>query len=94
MLQYAGAGTPASKWSRWPVLFIVAMLGLIAVIQSQFLPCACANGKVKLNAGYTLDALIMARVALAVIRRERNPHWAIYLVLAASSIIWIPVVLD
>ena len=94
VLHYADGNIPASKRSRWPVVLMVATLGVIALLQSQLLPCACANGKVKVNAGYTLDGLIMARVALAVIRQERNLHWTVYLVLAATSIIWIPMVLD
>ena len=76
------------------MLLMVVTLAVIAMLQIMLLPCACAAGQIKVNAGLTLDGLILARVALAVVRRERNLHWTFYLVLAATSIIWIPMVWD
>lgn len=67
-------------------------VALIFVLQSLFLPCLCAKGTAKMAIGIGVDLLVLGRVLLAKLRKETNRDWIVYLILAASSVIWISAV--
>ena len=93
VVPYAEPATPSPKpRPLWPVYFLLPLLPVAYFFQSQLLPCACWEGRVKVNTALTLDVLVALRVVAAMLLRERNYHWAIYAVLVASSLWWIPVV--
>jgi len=70
----------------WPVYFLLPLLPVAYFFQSQLLPCACWEGRVKVNTALTLDVLV---AVAAMLLREQNYHGSIYAALVASSLWWI-----
>jgi hypothetical protein len=86
---------PPEKAGRvWPVHILLPTLAITWLLQSQILPCACAGGKIKVFTGQTLILLVALRICVALLLKERNYHWVIYLGLVVWSLFWIPLLFD
>jgi hypothetical protein len=76
------------------VHILLPTLAITWFLQSQLLLCACAGGKIKVFAGHTFILLVALRICVALLRKERNYHWVLYLGLVVWSLFWIPLVFD
>jgi len=76
----------------WPLLVIFGILTIIFLAQGVVLPCLCAKGTVKMEIGMGVDLIVVLRVLIAKLRREKGRSWMIYLLVAASSLEWIPMI--
>jgi hypothetical protein len=85
-LEYARPGV----LKTWPFRGLALGMTAALVLQTLFLPCMCSMGAVKMYVGLGLDLLIGTRMLIAWYRHETNRDWIFYLVLALTSVFWIP----
>ncbi len=66
------------EWNYMAVLiaFLFALL-----LQFILLPCLCYEGTVKMQIAGVVDAMVLVRLLLARIRRERGRGWIFYAIL-------------
>lgn len=74
---------------RLALAFVITFL-----LQLVTLPCLCAKGAVKWDLGCTLDFLVLVRVLVAFLQRERGNTWIFYAALLYTSPIWIVFVVE
>jgi hypothetical protein len=80
--------------AEWPYLWLLAGWLVIVVIQMIAYLCLCAEGDAQVKAGLVLDALFLARLLLARLLHEKNRRWVLYAVVLATSLLWIPWIVD
>ena len=80
--------------AEWPYLELLAGWLLIVVLQMLVFPCLCVEGDAKVRMGLVLDALFLVRLLVARWLREKNRSWIFYSILLASSLLWIPLLID
>ena len=76
----------------WPLRTVIAAMVLILAVQATFLPCLCPTGAVRIKIALAVDLVVFVRVLIAMLRDENGRGWIIYLLLAASSLFWIPLI--
>ena len=67
-----------AEWNYWAVL---SALFAAAVLQAALLPCLCNRGTVKMQIAMAVDAMVLIRILIARIRRERGMGWVFYTIL-------------
>ena len=63
---------------KWNYLAVLVSLLAAVVIQGAVLPCLCYEGTIKIRIALGVDALILIRVLVAWIRKERGKGWIFY----------------
>lgn len=64
------------------------------VAQSVFLQCMCYTGMVRFRVAAIVDLVIAVRVLVALVRREQGRGWVFYLLLGASTLAWVPLIVN
>tara|TARA_B100000609_G_scaffold197469_1_gene194912 strand:+ start:789 stop:1091 length:303 start_codon:yes stop_codon:yes gene_type:complete len=80
------ASTEKKGWN-YSSLTCALIVGLLA--QCVFLPCLCAEGTAKINFAIVFDVLIVLRIILAKILKQRDKGWIFYLIMIYTSPLWI-----
>jgi len=88
----------AKPLAQWRYVAVINSLILGVLFQAVFLPCACYRGTANFYMVITVDLLIILRVIIARIRKERNKGWIFYLILPhliipvilLANYLWIP----
>jgi len=73
-----GASAARAEWNYGSIL--LALLGGV-VAQSMFLACLCYQGTVNMYFAGAVDLLVLLRLFIARVRRERSREWVFYAVL-------------
>ena len=74
----------------WDYRAVLVSLLVAMVLQSIFLPCLCYEGTVKGYMAGAVDILVVLRLIVARVRKERSKGWIFYAIL---PFLIIPVIL-
>ena len=83
---------------EWPYGSILLALLVGVFVQSIFLPCLCYRGTVNMYFGGAVDLLVLLRLFVAKLCRERDKEWVFYAILPSLIVpvlllvehIWVP----
>src|SRR5215813_5941828 len=79
------------RWNYW-VLSSVFIAALIFQYSTLRVVCHCWEGAWDLsqcNAAFVFDGLVIGRIAVSFVLRERNQKWIVWAVMCALSPLWI-----
>ena len=82
--------TKKNKKKNWKYMNLLVILFLGFILQLLFLPMACHTGKANMRFAIVLDLLILIRIGIARIIREKGQGWIFYAILAITS----PILID
>ena len=66
---------------RWNCLAVLLALGVAIPLQAAMLACLCHRGTVKVNIALAVDLLVLLRVTIASVRKQRGKGWILYAIL-------------
>jgi len=78
---------PARSSREWKYLGVLVALVAGLLLQVLLLPCLCYRGTVKMQIALAADAIVLVRLLVARIRRERGNGWAFYAILPFLAIL-------
>ncbi len=76
------------EWNYRAVLIAVAVAFLLQTF--VVLPCLCQDGKIRVQVAWLGDILVLIRLAVARVFRERGKGWIVYAIL---PFLFIPIIL-
>ncbi len=71
----------AQASAEWNYLAVLVCLFGAMVLQAVVLPCLCYEGTVNMYIAGAVDVLVILRLILARVRRERGKGWIFYAIL-------------
>ena len=74
---------------EWNYAQLLLALIVAFVLESMLLPCLCNIGTAKMQVAFVFLALVVVRIAVARIIREKGKGWVFYTILIYSSPLWI-----
>ncbi|MHC4388267.1 MAG: hypothetical protein ACYSX1_06635 [Planctomycetota bacterium] len=74
---------------EWNYKHLICALVVAFVLQSIVHPCLCQIGTAKTVFALVFDALILARIVVAKLRKEKGKGWLFYAILLYTSPAWI-----
>ena len=80
---------PLAERRPWNFHHLSVAFVITFMLQMVILPCLCAQGGVKTQLGGMLDFLVLIRVLIAWVLREKGNTWIFYAVLLYTSPFWI-----
>jgi len=84
---------PPTPAPPWPIA-ILCILGLVGVVLSPGLACACEHGRFKVYLGCLCSGLLILRALIALALGERGSGWIAYLVVAIAGFIASPWIVE
>jgi hypothetical protein len=91
------AALPMSKrWNYWVLSFVFAG-SLFFQIQTLCIFCRCWKSAWEVsqcNAALVFDGVVLGRIVLSLVFRERNQKWIVWSVMCALSPFWISWIFD
>lgn len=79
----------ADQARGWNYKALSCALVVAFILQVISLPCLCCAGHVKLTIAFTFDALMLLRMLIAGLRKEKGRVWIFYLILIYTSVVWV-----
>ena len=76
---------------EWNYAQLALALVVAFVLDAMLLPCMCNIGTAKMQVALVFLALVVLRIVIARLMREKGKGWIFYLVLLYSSPLWIEI---
>jgi hypothetical protein len=80
----------AAKVDFNPRIVHILVVALLAAILQMFLNCLCALGPIQVRCGALLDLVVIPRMLIAALIREKGRWFMAYSILLLTSFLWIP----
>jgi hypothetical protein len=84
------------RWNYW-VLGLVFLASIVFQFMTLGVVCRCWQSAWEIsqaNAAVAFDGIVLVRIVLSLVLRERNEKWAVWAVLSGLSPFWISWIFD
>lgn len=72
----------------WNYTHLCVALVVGVVVQSLVLTCACYRGSLNMKVAFLFDGLIVLRIIVAKLLKQKDKGWIFYAILIYSSPVW------
>jgi hypothetical protein len=73
----------------WNYRYLYCALVFGFMLQSMFLSCACNRGSIRMMAAFGFDGLMVLRIIVVKLLKQKDKGWIFYMILIYSSPVWI-----